>query len=43
MRMFREIKKVREIHHNDNNNSGKRNDIESWEKLMEEFSPDKFK
>ncbi len=41
---FREIKEVREmreIHHNDN--SGKRNDIESWEKLMEEFSPDKFK
>lgn len=43
MRMFREIKEVREIHHNDNNNSCKRNDIESWEKLMEEFSPDKFK
>lgn len=43
MRMFREIKEVREIHHNDNNNSSERNDIESWEKLMEEFSPDKFK
>jgi hypothetical protein len=43
MRMFREIKEVREIHHNDNNNSGEMNDIESWEKLMEEFSPDKFK
>lgn len=43
MRMFREIKEVREIHHNDNNNNGERNDIESWEKLMEEFSPDKFK
>lgn len=40
MRMFREIKEVKEIHHN--NNIGERTDIESWEKLMEEFSPDKF-
>lgn len=37
---FREIREVREVHHN--NNIGERNDIESWEKLMEEFSPDKF-
>lgn len=38
---FREIREVIEVHHN-NNNNGERNDIESWEKLMEEFSPDKF-
>lgn len=38
---FREIREVREVHHN-NNNIGERNDIESWEKLLDEFSPDKF-